>query len=89
MSIHDWPDKRYFSEPFASWLRIWCENAEAREKAKAAGVKPPAFTDRRNSMQVPSKAQLDYLKKLGATVMPMSKLEASRMISDLKAKRGY
>lgn len=88
MSIHDWPDKRYFSEPFASWLRTWCENAEAREKAKANGTyKAPTFQDKRNANQPPSKAQIDYLKKLGATVMPMSKLEASRQITELVRKK--
>lgn len=88
------PGVKYsFSEPNATWLRIMYDERDAINERKAAGTyETPArsgndFMDRKNASQPPTANQLSYLKKLGATVMPMSKLEASRMISDILATK--
>lgn len=58
-----------FSEPFATWFRILCEERVVIEERKAAGTytPPPAhgYQDSKNAAQPPSSKQLSYLKQIG------------------------
>ena len=88
--------KYYYSDPeFEAWLRGTCEERERREndpnyrpERKPTPATETTYMDRKNASQPPSPKQIAFLKKLGAKSLPMSKLEASAMISELLANQG-
>lgn len=87
-------ERRYFSEPFASHLRAWCEQQERDEKAKADGTyrKPEPvrqsnpYADKKAAMVPPTAKQMDLIRKLGGSI-PLNKLDASAIISELLSKK--
>jgi hypothetical protein len=87
-----------FDEPFASAIErnlVDMKDAAnapkinpARNRSDKRGFVLNDHVKKKMAAQPPSPAQLAALKKLGAKSMPMNKLDASRMIDELKnAKR--